>query len=281
MARSPRSGRGEDQEGSGEQEIHSALERSGRAGQPRWVQTQYGDAFDVVDLDGRTEHVGETRKHGNLQRQRAAIAQHPFELALLDIAGREHDAGHVMPIGDLLELFEGAERRHTSILRCRRSFGRRKGTDDFEPVLRVSGELADERLAYVAGAHQQRVLHADHPSRIRTNRETSHRHQDDDVHAEQQDLGEVESAHRRVARVDPKDQPADDGRVEEPRKVVHRRVADPLDVAVVETVELEQHHHQRDGEDAPQNPVSGRRRFVDHERNREGEHHGSGVTHRQ
>ena len=132
------------------------------------------------------------------------------------------------------------------ILLFRRCVGRRKGTDYVEPVFRVSGELADECLSHLARPDQQRVLDADHPPRDRSNGEPSDRHQDDHIDAEQQDLGEVESPHRRVTGVDPKDQATDHGRVEEPWKVVDGRVADPLDVAVVEAVELEQHHGQRD-----------------------------------
>ena len=46
--------------------------------------------------------------------------------------------------------------------------------------------------------------------------------------------------------VDPEQQAADQERVEEPREVVERRVADPLDVAVVEAVELEQEQPDRE-----------------------------------
>ena len=56
-------------------------------GQPWRIDPEHGDPLDVVDLDCGSEHVRETGEHGDLERQRTAIAEHPLELALLDIAG--------------------------------------------------------------------------------------------------------------------------------------------------------------------------------------------------
>ena len=84
--------------------------------------------------------------------------------------------------------------------------------------------------------------------------------------------------HRRVPRIDPQDQGTDHGRVEQPGKVVDGRVADALDVAVVQAVELEQHHHQGNCDDTPEDPVPDCRQARNDERDDQREHHRERVS---
>ena len=244
--------REEHEEPEGDQNVHSALEGARRTRQARRRQTEHGDSLDVVDLNRGAENVDHVGEEPEADVEAAQAPDQVRELVLVDLRREDQDALDALAPADGRDVARASQVGETRQAIVARALPGVDISDRLELVLGVEAQLPRENARDGAAADEQDAFRRDDEPADRPGRGAGEEHHPDADPEEDHSLGHVQGRGRPVAEEQPHAESPEQERMEDPRQVVHGRVAHALCVAVVEPVDLEEQDPERQEDERPE-----------------------------
>ena len=215
-------------------------------GQPVGPHAEQGHALDVVELDRRPDRLEQPRQDADLDAERLGEPDRVKDVVLgVGLARRDDHALDLLDLEGQAELRDRAERVRVRLLPME---GQRHAADDTALEARRLLELGSDVARGLVGAEHEDPLDRRRAGGDRTGERAAEDHRDGEHRPEAEDLVAAQRAVDESGRAEPEQEGAQRRDVEDARRLVERRLAQEVLVAVVEADRLVDQDDERKGE---------------------------------